>query len=485
MGNGSSRRGLGALVLPRRHATDLGWGFIVAWGLIAVFTGTFTSGEGSNLGLFWLASMIGTPLGLLGLAFARKVLQSEVARDVLFICALAGMMLGTVLLVTATLHEGHDGPFVQVCGGAISSLGVAAFTVMWGEHYSKLDMQRIERSAAYAMMLAFGCYALELLLPAGAKMAFPVLLPVLSAICLKVGRVRADEEGSDVRRTPKPFKMSAFVIRCLGVTGTTALISMVWTLIRDGEVSLGHDLFQASVLSGTIVAVLLVLYLSRYSKTLSLGALYRWSLPMTALSVALLHFPGEGFAMTASSTLFAVMPLLNLTTFIHFAELSKTVDADTCSIFGVGRFFVEVGFLLGMLIGPLRDCFAAAPGGAYPLLTMALALLSGLVMLSLSGKELTIGEENEEQEERPYEKPVSLTEACEQLAEDYGLTKREREVLTYLAQGYSLPFIRNELYIAQSTIDTHVGHIYKKMGIHSREELITMVRHRSSPHPCE
>ena len=58
----------------------------------------------------------------------------------------------------------------------------------------------------------------------------------------------------------------------------------------------------------------------------------------------------------------------------------------------------------------------------------------------------------------------------------HGLTNREREILPYLAQGYSLPYIRNELYIAQSTIDTHVRHIYQKLGIHSREELITKVR---------
>lgn len=33
--------------------------------------------------------------------------------------------------------------------------------------------------------------------------------------------------------------------------------------------------------------------------------------------------------------------------------------------------------------------------------------------------------------------------------------------------------------MSQSTIDTHVRHIYKKMGLHSKEELITYVRLRS------
>ena len=72
----------------------------------------------------------------------------------------------------------------------------------------------------------------------------------------------------------------------------------------------------------------------------------------------------------------------------------------------------------------------------------------------------------------------TFAEACAAASDQFGLTKREREILPYLAQGYSLPHIRNELYVSQSTIDTHVRHIYKKMGLHSKEELITAVRGR-------
>ena len=53
-----------------------------------------------------------------------------------------------------------------------------------------------------------------------------------------------------------------------------------------------------------------------------------------------------------------------------------------------------------------------------------------------------------------------LGEKCRAVADRHGLTNREREILPYLAQGYSLPYIRDELYVAQSTIDTHVRHIY-------------------------
>jgi DNA-binding NarL/FixJ family response regulator len=41
-------------------------------------------------------------------------------------------------------------------------------------------------------------------------------------------------------------------------------------------------------------------------------------------------------------------------------------------------------------------------------------------------------------------------------------------------RGYSLPSIRNELFIAKSTIDSHVQKVYKKCNIHSRQELIAL-----------
>lgn len=154
-----------------------------------------------------------------------------------------------------------------------------------------------------------------------------------------------------------------------------------------------------------------------------------------------------------------------------------------------------------MLIEPVIKAAASLCGNPYAPMALATAALTTLIMTSFPYKSGFSREDDRERagiqqsdadvsgddqrdrqdhrltfDGRKEEAPLPLPNACALLAEEYKLTKREREVLIYLAQGYSLPYIRNELYIAQSTIDTHVGHIYKKMGIHSREELITIVR---------
>ena len=53
------------------------------------------------------------------------------------------------------------------------------------------------------------------------------------------------------------------------------------------------------------------------------------------------------------------------------------------------------------------------------------------------------------------------------------LTNRESEVLVLLARGRSVPYICDELFIAKSTAQTHVRHIYAKMDITGgRQELL-------------
>ena len=58
--------------------------------------------------------------------------------------------------------------------------------------------------------------------------------------------------------------------------------------------------------------------------------------------------------------------------------------------------------------------------------------------------------------------------------EYYNLTKREEEILYYLLQGKSTKKIANALYISFGTAKNHVSNIFKKIGVHSRYELIAL-----------
>lgn len=55
------------------------------------------------------------------------------------------------------------------------------------------------------------------------------------------------------------------------------------------------------------------------------------------------------------------------------------------------------------------------------------------------------------------------------------LTPREFEVAILLAQGYSYTNISAKLEIAEKTAECHAHHLYRKLGIHSRAELIHLM----------
>lgn len=68
-----------------------------------------------------------------------------------------------------------------------------------------------------------------------------------------------------------------------------------------------------------------------------------------------------------------------------------------------------------------------------------------------------------------------LAERCERLARTGGLSKRETETLVCLCEGMSVRDVAETMCIAESTVKTHVKHIYEKLDVHSRRDLSQLV----------
>ena len=64
---------------------------------------------------------------------------------------------------------------------------------------------------------------------------------------------------------------------------------------------------------------------------------------------------------------------------------------------------------------------------------------------------------------------------CEYVADTYLLSRRETDVLFLLAKGRNVGYITQQLCISEGTAKTHVNHVYKKCGVHSRQELICLI----------
>ena len=71
-----------------------------------------------------------------------------------------------------------------------------------------------------------------------------------------------------------------------------------------------------------------------------------------------------------------------------------------------------------------------------------------------------------------FVRPTEQVRMWDGIAGVNDLTQREREVLDLLCQGIKPVYIARELRISLGTANKHIAHIYKKLGVNSKQELL-------------
>lgn len=146
---------------------------------------------------------------------------------------------------------------------------------------------------------------------------------------------------------------------------------------------------------------------------------------------------------------------------------------DACvRTFALFRAAWAIGPFLGLLAGrflffglgySLQSAFCASAGSV-----LLLFLMSSFVFTETKlSRALNI---------IPIERKRRFVEKCQAVIERYGLTEREGEIMVMFAKGRNLPYIMEELVLSKSTVSTHRQHIYKKLGVHSSQEMIDLIQ---------
>lgn len=89
--------------------------------------------------------------------------------------------------------------------------------------------------------------------------------------------------------------------------------------------------------------------------------------------------------------------------------------------------------------------------------------------------EETVDDEVSANIERNGRRKALWHQKIDTVSEQYHLSPREREILPILLRGRDAKYIMDTFYISQSTAKTHIYNIYRKFGIHSRQELLDFV----------
>lgn len=120
----------------------------------------------------------------------------------------------------------------------------------------------------------------------------------------------------------------------------------------------------------------------------------------------------------------------------------------------------------------------------YPMQTVALFVAAFAVVYTVA---LTEHEMEQLVERRkPRSESFIIDSKCIAMGQRYQLSKRESEIVRYLVTGRTAAFIADELFLSPRTVNTHIRNIYKKMGIHSRQEFFDIYQsQRAKPAALE
>ena len=156
--------------------------------------------------------------------------------------------------------------------------------------------------------------------------------------------------------------------------------------------------------------------------------------------------------------------------------ISRAINAAPSQIFGRAFLIRSVGFLLGNLVGMEVHENLVLDTAAFSVIGTAVFVLLVLVTFNMNSEKYakTVwGLLPHEDPRGRYER--TRDERCSALADQFGLTERETEVLRLLARNKRPREISDVLVVSVATVRSHVHAIYTKTGVHSAAELAKLV----------
>lgn len=506
----------------------LGWAFLLAWVFCVFYTNAvsgYTGAKASMLkgGAGWDLFFTGLPVSmsvamLVLVVVLEKRLGSPTQHASLFWIAPLATAVSTPLLF-CELPDFAATTMLFVTGAVLTGFGSGFMWVMWGEYYAKVTQEEVEFLAPTSAVTAAVLVLVVSAMQGWVALAVVTAFPLLSGLCLLLswrdaqerdalaeyrGAVeqRAFAEAHDSARKGLPR-----VLRSMGRAGFGILAACLFVCVGGSfwTGASGQDATASQVAIVVSIMFMLMVGLSATAgpRRVSLSFLYRWMCPALVVGFAAFIVLGEGAgAYVAYVVAIAARFAFCLITQMYFARYAVQGAATPVQSYGLGWIFVHLGDLLGVIALVLVESGVAANAFSIEqVAAVSIALLVSSTMFVLSdGRAFAFGACREEF--APLEASsgsagsANAGRACAdkavdvdataagtdelsarilELAERSGLTPRETEVFDLLVRGRSIPYVRDALVISRETAATHAKHVYAKLDVHSRQELIDLV----------
>lgn len=399
------------------------------------------------------------------------------------VCAALGLL--AVLPVYAELPLIVPAPLLGVAFGA----GFMLLATAWGALFARLEPENLLFNSALAVILAAVLHvAASFLSPSVAGIAFMACSLFASCALLMVARAKTvdaagpmeqvaptqEPETSNERRDRLRKALAILWMPVVGACITCFIFGLTWDPIVSSEQTRLIDplgpwkSLVGPLLIGAIVAVLAV----REANSSPLRLLNQAVYPVAvALLLALPVIDASTAAVAAVVDVLtqASFGVIVLAIWCSMASAARRVPLAPAFVFPACFALLALSFVGGL-------CSIAIIGTAgrticLVILTVYLALIAvSFAQGNKSQKEGRTEPRSAASDSRNY-----IHRCCDKLAGEHGLSPREREVLYYLGRGYNHGYVAEKLYISENTVRTHVRHIYGKLDVGSREELLALI----------
>ncbi len=440
----------------------LGIGFYWAW----IYSLFFRTSLAANLGSPSADLQIKTVLSLLGALavfavffFAFRVIKPKRLGPILFASGFIAS-LGT-LLTTATL----DNFVIFISGSLATGFGTGFLLVYWGKLYGSIDAKRASVRIALSLLIAIVTCLVTANLETIATTAVVSALPLLSALLLYCANTTAARhaEGAEPCFAHFPFKLMVGLFAC----GLSFGFIMNLVLLTSGTVTYA---MSAILVADAIVTLIIAVMTVAARQGINFRNAYWVILPLMGLGFLLLPLFSSTERLIAFFFARLGYSLFDVLIWIRLSSVSSESGSDTTHIFCGFRLGLDGGVILGNILGIMLYDFAFQHLSIISAVLVFLLIVILTITFNQKDIETSWGLLKGSQDVLPRWK-----RACQNIADRHQLTKRETEIMILTAQGRSVSYIAECLVISTSTVQSHSKNLYRKLDIHSRQELITLI----------